>query len=93
VPANVADHSTMREQLRTVRFPRSLFIADAVQPDLYLDHVENDGWLLFEQIVKLDLEGMVCKRKSSPYRYSQLEGREELFEQVQVVFVGIAKSI
>jgi ATP-dependent DNA ligase len=57
---------------------------------LYLDHVENDGRLLFEQICKLELEGMVCKRKSSPYRvtekpspywikvknprYSQLEG-------------------
>jgi bifunctional non-homologous end joining protein LigD len=63
---------------------------------LYLDHVENDGKLLFEQIVKMDLEGMVCKRKSSPYRatekpsphwikvknprYSQLERRDELFE-------------
>jgi ATP-dependent DNA ligase len=32
---------------------------------LYLDH---DGRLLVEQIVKMDLEGMVCKRKSSPYR-------------------------
>jgi bifunctional non-homologous end joining protein LigD len=66
---------------------------------LYLDHVENDGRLLFEQIVKMDLEGMVCKRKDSPYRvtespspywikvknrgYSQLEGREELFERNQ----------
>ena len=55
------------------------------------------GRLLFEQIVKMDLEGMVCKRKSSPYRvtekpsaywikiknrrYSQLEGRDELFER------------
>jgi len=45
----------------------------------------------------LDLEGMVCKRKDSPYRvtenpsrdwikvknprYSQLEGREQLFER------------
>ena len=64
---------------------------------LYLDHVEGDGRLLFEQIVKMDLEGIVCKRKDSPYkvsekpsrswvkvknaRYSQLEGREELFEQ------------
>jgi ATP-dependent DNA ligase len=64
---------------------------------LYLDHVENDGRLLFERIVKMDLEGMVCKRKDSPYRgtdepshywikvknprYSQLEGREELFER------------
>jgi len=62
---------------------------------LYLDYVENDGKLLFEQIVKMDLEGMVCKRKNSPYRvtekpspywikvknprYSQAEGREELF--------------
>jgi ATP-dependent DNA ligase len=65
---------------------------------LYLDHVEGDGRLLFEQIVRMDLEGIVCKRKDSPYkvtdkpsrhwikvknsRYSQLEGREELFERV-----------
>ena len=64
---------------------------------LYLDHVEADGRLLFEQVVKMDLEGIVCKRKDSPYRvtekpsrywikvknsrYSQLEGREELFER------------
>jgi ATP-dependent DNA ligase len=27
---------------------------------LYLDHVESDGRLLFEQIVKMDLEGIVC---------------------------------
>ena len=65
---------------------------------LYLDHVEGDGRLLFEQIVEMDLEGIVCKRKDSKYkvtekpsrywikvknsRYSQLEGREELFERV-----------
>ena len=64
---------------------------------LYFDHVEGDGRLLFEQIVEMDLEGIVCKRKDSPYkvtekpsrywikvknsRYSQLEGREELFEK------------
>jgi ATP-dependent DNA ligase len=67
---------------------------------LYLDHVESDGVplaLLFEQIVAMDLEGIVCKRKDSPYkitekpsrdwikvknsRYSQLDGREELFER------------
>jgi bifunctional non-homologous end joining protein LigD len=63
----------------------------------YLDHVEGDGCLLFEQIRKMDLEGIVCKRKDSPYkvtekpsrywikvknsRYSQLKGREELFER------------
>ena len=64
---------------------------------LYLDHVEGDGRLLFEQIVAMDLEGIVCKQKNSPYKvtekpsrycikvknpkYSQLEGREELFER------------
>jgi bifunctional non-homologous end joining protein LigD len=63
----------------------------------YLDHVESDGCLLFEQVRKMDLEGIVCKRKDSPYkvtdkpsrhwievknaRYSQVEGREELFER------------
>jgi len=57
--------------------------------------VEADGCLLFEQIVRMGLEGIVCKRKDSPYRlterpsrywikvknarYSQAEGREELF--------------
>jgi len=62
---------------------------------LYLDLVESDGRLRFEQIVKMDLEGIVCKRRDSPYkvtekpsrywikvknpRYSQLEG-EQLFE-------------
>jgi ATP-dependent DNA ligase len=65
---------------------------------LYLDHVVADGCLLFDEVVKMDLEGIVCKRKDSPYkvtekpsrhwikvknsRYSQLEGREELFERV-----------
>src|SRR5881397_266866 len=64
---------------------------------LYLDHVEAAGRLLFEEIVKMDLEGIVCKRKDSPYkvtekpspywikvknpRYSQAEGREELFDR------------
>jgi ATP dependent DNA ligase domain len=57
----------------------------------HLDHGEGDGRLLFEQIAQMDLEGIVCKRKDSPYkvtekpsrhwikvknsRYSQLEGR------------------
>jgi len=65
---------------------------------LYLDHIEADGCLLFEQVLKMDLEGIVCKRKDSLYkvtekpsrywikvknqRFSQLEGREELCERV-----------
>ena len=58
--------------------------------------LEADGTLLFEQAVRMDLEGIVCKRKDSPYhvtdkpsrhwikvknpKYSQLEARQELFE-------------
>src|SRR5262249_40865609 len=57
---------------------------------VYLDHVESNGRLLFDEVVKMDLEGIVCKRKNSPYkvtekpsphwikvknsRYSQLDG-------------------
>jgi len=42
---------------------------------LYLDHVEHDGRLLFEQIVKMDLEGIVCKRKDSPYKVTEKPSR------------------
>src|SRR5262245_8177330 len=38
---------------------------------LYLDHVENSGRLPFEQIVRMNLEGMVRKRKNSPYRATE----------------------
>jgi len=67
---------------------------------LYLDHIEADGRLLFEEVVRRDLEGIVCKRKDSPYKvterpsphwikvknpsYSQYEGREELFDRSTV---------
>jgi hypothetical protein len=61
-----------------------------------LTYIEN-GQSLFEKVCGLDLEGIVCKQKDSPYkvtekpsrywikvknpRYSQLEGREEFFER------------
>ena len=67
-------------------------------PILYLDHVQGDGRLLFEQIVAVDLEGIVCKRKDWPYKVTgetfppldqdqqfplqPIEGREESFEQL-----------
>ena len=38
---------------------------------LYRDHVEADGCLLYEEIVKMDLEGIVCKRKDSPYKVTE----------------------
>jgi bifunctional non-homologous end joining protein LigD len=42
---------------------------------LYLDHVESDGRLLFEQIIAMDLEGIVCKRKDSPYKVTEKPSR------------------
>jgi bifunctional non-homologous end joining protein LigD len=34
----------------------------------YLDHFEGDGILLYEQVQKLGLEGIVAKRADSPYK-------------------------
>src|SRR5262245_17764145 len=38
---------------------------------LYLDHIERDGRLLFDEIVQMDLEGIVCKQRSSPYKATE----------------------
>jgi bifunctional non-homologous end joining protein LigD len=57
---------------------------------IYAQHVERDGKLLFEEVCKRNLEGMVCKRKASVYsehgwvkiknpNYTQTEGRHEMF--------------
>jgi ATP-dependent DNA ligase len=63
---------------------------------LYLDHLERNGSGLFAKACELDLEGIVAKWKSGQYvasdrrsswvkiknpTYSQVDGREELFER------------
>jgi len=63
---------------------------------LYTEHVEGSGTALFQRVCELDLEGIVAKQKSAPYiterensswfkilnrKYSQKDGREELFER------------
>ena len=64
---------------------------------LYMDHVEGDGCELFRTVCEMDLEGIVAKRKDSPYSdtrsnrwikvknpsYSQSEGRQEQFERLR----------
>jgi len=62
----------------------------------YAEHIDGSGTALFERICELDLEGIVAKQKSAPYvtereritwfkilnrKYSQKDGREELFER------------
>lgn len=63
---------------------------------LCVDHVEGEGERLFEVVCERDLEGIVAKHRLSRYttenhnpawvkirnrRYSQLIGRDELFER------------
>ena len=55
--------------------------------------VEEQGLALFEAVKRLDLEGIIAKRKADPYGpgtqwykvmnpdYSQKEGRAELFDR------------
>lgn len=62
----------------------------------YVEHVEQYGKALFDRVCKLDLEGIVAKHGHEPYitqpqqttwfkirnrNYSQMEGREKLFER------------
>jgi len=59
----------------------------------YVDHVAQHGTALFQRVCEMDLEGIVAKHSLAPYttdttwfkiknrNYSQMEGREELFER------------
>jgi bifunctional non-homologous end joining protein LigD len=62
----------------------------------YVDHIREHGAALFERVCEMDLEGIVAKHSFGPYvteaqhttwfkiknrSYSQMQGREELFER------------
>ena len=60
---------------------------------LYLEHLDGDGQRFFELVCEHDLEGIVCKPKTSPYpftwikvknpNYSQAVGRREWFNRMR----------
>ena len=65
-------------------------------PLKYTEYIDGCGMALFQRVCGLDLEGIVAKQKSAPYvtererstwfkilnrEYSQMQGREELFER------------
>jgi bifunctional non-homologous end joining protein LigD len=69
-------------------------ITSGLSPIVYAEHIERTGSALFEKACELDLEGIVAKDGRAPYdphrstwfkirnkNYSQLAGREELFER------------
>jgi len=60
----------------------------------YAEHIEREGIALFKCVCEMDLEGIVAKHSLAPYtterttwfkiknrNYSQMAGREELFER------------
>src|SRR5207253_5445308 len=71
-------------------------LARACAPLKYTEYIDGCGTALFKRVCELDLEGIVAKHKSAPYvtereqstwvkilnrGYSQMVGREELFER------------
>ena len=71
-------------------------LARACAPLKYTEYIDGHGTPLFQRVCELDLEGVVAKQKSAPYvtereqstwfkilnrKYSQKDGREELFER------------
>ena len=75
---------------------RLLARSPAISPLKYTEYIDGHGAALFQRVCELDLEGVVAKQKFGPYvtereqstwfkilnrRYSQKDGREELFER------------
>jgi bifunctional non-homologous end joining protein LigD len=69
-------------------------VTPGVSSIIYAEHIERSGIALFHKACELDLEGIVAKDGRAPYdpqrttwfkirnsEYSQMVGREELFEQ------------
>jgi bifunctional non-homologous end joining protein LigD len=76
------------------RVLRSLLAPVAASPILFADYFDGRGIELYREVCRMDLEGIVAKRKDGLYtpaetswvkirnpRYSQMEGRRELFEK------------
>jgi ATP-dependent DNA ligase len=69
-------------------------ITSGLSPIIFAEHIERTGIAPFKKACELDLEGIVAKDERAPYdrrqttwfkirnrAYSQMVGREELFER------------
>ena len=74
---------------------------------LYVDHTRSSGSELYRLCCQLDLEGIVAKRTDSPYednertphwikfknpRYSEKEGRADLFKRAAKYYGGLLRT-
>ena len=75
---------------------RRLLTRSPDSPLKYTEYIDGCGTVLFQRVCELDLEGIVAKQRFGPYvtdrehstwfkilnrGYSQMQGREELFER------------
>src|SRR5438094_2699026 len=94
------DLRTERLLDRKQELRRLLVRIPAISPLKYTEYIDGCGMALFERVCELDLEGIVAKQKSAPYvterehstwfkilnrKYSQKDGREELFERERLL--------
>jgi len=83
-----------RERLLDRKHELRRVIGNGLPPIIFADHIHESGIALFEKACELDLEGIVAKHQHAPYdpekstwfkirtrNYSQMMGREKLFEQ------------
>jgi bifunctional non-homologous end joining protein LigD len=83
-----------RERLLDRKHELRRVIGNGLPPIIFADHIHESGIALFEKACELDLEGIVAKHQHAPYdpenstwfkirnpNYSQMVGREELFER------------
>ena len=83
-----------RDQLIDRKLELRRVIGAGLPPIMYADHIRGSGIALFEKACELDLEGIVAKYQYATYdpnqttwfkirnhNYSQMVGREELFER------------
>ena len=90
------DWRTERLLDRKQELRRLLARSTATSPLKYTEYIDGCGTALFQRVFELDLEGIVAKQKFGPYvtereqstwykilnqGYSQMQGREELFER------------
>jgi len=89
-----AGEDLRRERLLDRKHQRRRIVGTGIAPLIYADHIEGSGIALFEKCCELDLEGIVAKYTHASYdpeqtswfkirnrNYSQMVGREELFER------------
>ena len=57
-----------RDPIKTRKATLALVLAKATPGIRLNEHIEGDGQTIFRHVCKLGLEGIVSKRKGSPYR-------------------------